>query len=156
MSLAGKDADFEQRGDAPFRFFALVAALSLPFWSVSAVVDRELMPGLPLAGLMVVCPGLAAVVMRVRQSGGQGTTALLARALDVQRLRSPLVIVPLLLIHPGLFAASYAIQKSLGEHLPAPDIALLPTLGLFGVFLIAGVCEELGWTGYALEPLQRR
>lgn len=149
------DTDFDNRGGAPFKFFVLVFLLSLPFWAVGAAIGGELMPGLPLAGLMVVCPALAALLMRPRPFAHVHIIDFVSGALDVQRLRAPFVIV-LLLINPGLFGVSYLIQQHLGHDLPPPDIALLPALGLFGVFLIAALCEELGWTGYALEPLQRR
>lgn len=142
--------------DAPFTFFALVFALSLPLWIIGAVVDVELMPGLPVSSLMVVCPALAALILRWRDSGGKASMALLARAVDIGRLRAPLLVALLLLTNPALFAAAYLIQTAIGVDLPAPDIRLGPTLSLLVVFLIAAVGEELGWTGYALRPLQRR
>jgi membrane protease YdiL (CAAX protease family) len=82
--------------------------------------------------------------------------SLLARMFDIRRVRFPLAVVPLLLINPVLFAISLAIQRSLGVEVPLPGIRPFPALGLFCVFLVAAVCEELGWSGYALGPMQSR
>ena len=156
MTPANKTADARSQRDAPYAFFALVFVLSIPFWVLGAISDMELMPGLPLSSLMVVCPALAAFILRWRSYGRRGAMALLARAADIWRLRSPLFIALLVLINPALYVVAYVIQRAFGVDLPAPDIQLGPTLILFAIFLIAATAEELGWTGYALDPLQRR
>lgn len=151
-----KDIADEEEGFAPVAFFVLVFALSLPFWLVGAIIGRELMPGLPVSSLMVVCPALAAFILRWRKLGRRRAIAFLSRAVDVWRLRAPAVIALLLLANPGVSAATYLIQMATGVDLPAPDIRLGPTLVLLAIFLVAATGEELGWTGQALEPLQRR
>ena len=156
MTLQDRSPDNQDSRAAPVAFFALVFLLSLPFWGLGAVAGLELMPGLPVSSLMVVCPALAAFILRWRAYGRGRAIALLARAVDVSRLRSPFMIAALLLINPGLYVASYLIQVAIGVDPPAPDIRLGPTLGLLAVFLVAATLEELGWTGHALEPLQRR
>ncbi len=44
-------------------FFLLVLALSAPFWIAGAVTGLELLPGLPLAAIMGVCPAAAAAIL---------------------------------------------------------------------------------------------
>lgn len=143
-------------GSAPIAFFALVFALTIPFWVLGAIVDIELMPGLPLSSLMVISPALAGFILRWREFGRGQAVAFLARAFDVWRLRSPSMIMLLLLVNPAVYAASYMIQVLTGVDLPAPNIQFGAALGLLALFLVAATAEELGWTGYALEPLQRR
>jgi len=149
-------SDDDQAAGTPLAFFALVAALSLPFWVLGYYFNVELMPGLPLASLMVVCPTLAAIILRWRAFGGRRAMAFLARALDIRRLSGPAFIALLILINPVIYAASYAIQLAMGVDLPAPDIRLGQTLVLLAVFLVAATAEELGWTGHVLDPLLRR
>ena len=43
-----------------------------------------------------------------------------------------------------------------GVSLPTPQFSVLKTLILFAVFIIPALCEELGWSGYAIDPLQDR
>ncbi len=42
----------------------------------------------------------------------------------------------------------------MGTPLPPPRIPVARTIGLFLGFLAGGLCEELGWSGYAVDPLQ--
>lgn len=44
-------------------FFLLVFALSVPFWVIGAATGVELLPGLPVAGLMAFCPAIAASIL---------------------------------------------------------------------------------------------
>jgi uncharacterized protein len=140
----------------PFLFFVLVLASSLPIWVIGVWFRLELLPGVPIAGLTFVCPAIAALVLRYQEGGIAGMRGLLARAFDYQRIGSHFWIAPILLIAPGTFALSLWIMRCLGVQLPAPEITFLPTLSLCGIFLVAASGEELGWTGYAIDPLQRR
>jgi membrane protease YdiL (CAAX protease family) len=48
------------------------------------------------------------------------------------------------------------ILRLAGSGVPDPRFEILPTLVLSAVFLAGALAEELGWTGFALEPLQAR
>lgn len=50
----------------------------------------------------------------------------------------------------------YSILKLAGAALPDPHIPLVMVPVFFGAFSISAWCEQLGWTGYATDPLQRR
>lgn len=156
MNRSPPDTHDRDEAGTPLAFFTLVFALSLPFWVLGYVFDVQLMPGLPLASLMVICPVLAAIILRWRAFGGRRALAFLGRALDVRRLSGPPFIALLILINPLIYVASYAIQGAMGVELPPPDVRLGPTLILLAIFLIAATAEELGWTGHVLEPLRRR
>lgn len=137
-------------------FFALIFLLTLPFWIVGATVGLELMPGLPLSSLMVVAPALAAFLIHWSSQGRKRAIGFLARAFDISRLRSPVIVGLLLLTNPLIYAVSYVLQTMLGVDLPSPDVRFGPTLVLFSAFFVAATLEELGWTGHALELLRKR
>ena len=44
----------------------------------------------------------------------------------------------------------------LGRPVPIPQIEILRTLILCAAFFVAALGEELGWSGYAVDPMQSR
>lgn len=50
------------RNGSPLKFFLLVFALSIPFWLAGAATGLRLLPRLPGAALMFVCPATAALI----------------------------------------------------------------------------------------------
>jgi membrane protease YdiL (CAAX protease family) len=137
-------------------FFAVTFLLTLPIWAISAASGLELLPGLPVAAVAVVCPGAAAVLLAHRQRGVKGSSELLARALDFGRIRSKGWWVPILLISPAVAVASFLVLRLSGSRVPDPQVTILGSLALFAFFLVGAVSEELGWSGFALHPLQAR
>lgn len=56
-----------------------------------------------------------------------------------------------------IYCLSFVIMRLIGLPLPyTVDISLQTALVFFLLYFISGVGEELGWTGYALDPLQNR
>ena len=53
-------------------------------------------------------------------------------------------------------ALSFGVTRLMGTPIPAPEIAFLPSLALFIAFFIGALGEELGWSGYVIDPMQRR
>lgn len=131
-------------------FFILVFLLSAPFLIVGAFADQQLLPGLPVAALMAVCPGLAALIIAARD--GQAT-ALLAQAIRPGAWRWYL---PALLIMPALSVLAFLIARTSGHDIPLPEIDLTATAGMTVAFLFMAFAEELGWTGYATTPLRQK
>lgn len=137
-------------------YFGLTIALSVPFWVAGSLVDTELAEGVPISGLMVVCPALAASILTYRSSGRAGVSELWRRTVDVRRVSSKRWFVPAALTIPAAVAATYWIMRLIGTA-PSTDAVALPSLLVMSaVFLVAAVAEELGWTGFATDLLQRR
>ena len=131
-------------------------ALSLPFWLLGAVTELQLLPGLPMSALAFLCPVTAAAVLVHRQDGSAGVIRLLKRAFDYQRIRAKTWYAPILLLTPGVMVLSYGVMRVIGVPLPTPQFSALAAVGLFLGFFLAGAGEELGWSGYILDRLQRR
>jgi uncharacterized protein len=136
------------------KFFLLVFTLSIPFWLVGAVTRLQLLTGLPVAALMAVCPATAALNLAHREDGTAG--GLLKRAFDYMRIREKVWYAPILLLIPGVMVLSYGVMRLTGMPVPAPQIAVLPTLIMCVAFFIAASGEELGWSGYIIDPMQNR
>lgn len=141
---------------SPLAFILLVFALTVPFLVVGAVTGFDLLPGLPLAAFGTVCPVVAAVILVVKESGAAGVRQLLKRSFDFRRIETKIWYLPTLLLIPGLMLLAYVLMRMLGVPLPAPVVPVLLALALFFAFFIGALGEELGWSGYAIDPLQHR
>lgn len=139
---------------APFVFFGLVFVLAIPFYVLGTFVERSLMPGLPIAALAVVCPALAAIILVHRAEAWAGVTSLLKRGL--RPIRPAAWLLPILLIMPLVMVASFAAQRLMGVPVPDPPLNLVSAVVLCLLFFAAAYCEELGWSGYATDPLITR
>jgi uncharacterized protein len=140
---------------SPLRFFLLVALLSVPFAWLGFATDRPLFPGIPASALAFVSPVSAAGILRYREAGMAGVRGLLRRAGDLGRAGSAWRLLPVLLM-PVVTGAAYAILRATGRPVRPPWLPLPGALLLFLVFIVAALGEELGWSGYALEPMQDR
>lgn len=137
-------------------FFLLTFALAVPFWLIGALTGVELLPGLPIAALMTWCPMIAALILVYREEGAAGAIALLKRSLDFRRVKSKLWYVPTLLLMPAASVLAFGILRLTGTPLPVPQIGAASTLMLGAIFFIGAISEELGWSGYAIEPMQKQ
>lgn len=137
-------------------FFGLVVALSVPFWLVGARTGRRLLEGLPLSALMAICPVIAASMLVYRERKSAGVTALLRRAFDYQRIQAKSWYLPILLLMPAVMLVSYGLMRVLRLPLPSPHIPVLAAPVLFLAFFVFALGEEVGWTGYATDPLLAR
>lgn len=144
------------RPRSPLGFFALVYALSIPFWILGAAAPVELLAGLPVSALMLLVVPVAASILAYREAGTTGVGALLARVFQSPRVTSWIWYLPVLLLMPFLAALSYVLLRVIGTSLPDPRIPLLHAGALLLVFCIAGLAEEIGWSGYTTDPLQQK
>ena len=142
------DEEFTQR--TPWRFFALTFLLAMPFWILGWQSGALLLPGLPVAALMAICPGLAAAILVRRE---RNIATFLLRSVSVFRSVGWLGFAILLAL--GVGAATFAVLHiTQGASFALAPPAKLAALGI--AFLIGAWCEELGWSGYATDPLRAK
>lgn len=131
-------------------------ALTVPFWVIGAVAGIQLLPGVPVAALAVVCPVSAAIILVYQESKFAGVKALLMKSFDYKRIAPRVWFVPILFLLPVVAVLSFMVTRAMGVPIPAPHIAIVATLQLLALFFVAALGEELGWSGYAIDPLQKR
>ncbi|WP_433560419.1 CPBP family intramembrane glutamic endopeptidase [Nocardia sp. CA-151230] len=141
----------------PLLFLTSVALSSIPFFVLGAVTDGVRMGAmrLPMSAVMFVVPVAVAAALTWRYSGAAAVLGLLRRAVD-RPAAAPRWYVLAVLLPAALAVGSVAAVCWTGQagwRLPLSPAA---APGLVLVFLLAATCEELGWTGYAIEPLQQR
>jgi uncharacterized protein len=141
---------------SPLTFFLLVLALSTPIWLLGAVTRRPLTPDLPVSSFIWVVPVIAAAILVRRERGRGSVKALLRRAFDHRRIRAKGWYAPVLLLLPGVYAATYAALRVLELPLPTVQVPIVAGAVMFLAYFVAAEFEELGWSGYVLNPLQDR
>jgi membrane protease YdiL (CAAX protease family) len=144
------------RQRSPLLFVALVFALSVPIWFLGAKYRIEILPGLPLGAIMVVCPLAASLILIAGERGRAGVVAHLARLFDHRHIVPKGWYLPILLLPPAIAILSYAVMRALGLPLPPVQLSLTAAFALFVLFFISALCEESGWSGYLIDPLQER
>lgn len=141
---------------SPLAFVLLVFTLLLPFLVIGAMTDLELLPGLSVSAVGALCPLAAAVILVTKESGTKGVRELLRRSFDFRRIEKKIWYLPALLLVPTVTLHAYLMMYLLGVPLPNPVLPGLLTLTLLLTFFIGALGEELGWSGYATDPLQDR
>ncbi|UCC86517.1 MAG: CPBP family intramembrane metalloprotease [Anaerolineales bacterium] len=146
---------------SPAIFLWLVFLFSFPFWAMGPVAERfldheELLMGLPISSLMVFAPAIAAVVLVRREKGPGAVKELLKRAFDYKEIKRKAWYVPIFFLMPAMMVVQYGWMKLMRVPLPDPQLPFLMVPVSFGMFFIAALSEEVGWQGYAIEPLQNR
>lgn len=140
---------------SPLIFFVLVFVLSTPLSLAGTVIKLEVMPGVPLSAIAVTfCPLIAALILVYRENKTAGMTELLKRAFDFKRIKAKVWYAPLILIMPGVMILEYLILRSIGSPVPLLQFSIWTALIIFITTFIAALGEELGWMGYAIDPMQ--
>jgi uncharacterized protein len=138
------------------KFFALVFLLSTAFWVLAVLTGLQLMPGLSVSALMAFCPMAAALILVYRSGGTADAKALLKRSFDFKRIKSKRWLLPILLLMPTVSLVVYGLMRWMDTPLPVAQFNLIPALLIFLAFFVGALGEELGWSGYALDPMQER
>ncbi len=144
---------------SPLKFFILTFALATPIWALNSVARVEGLPlDIPVTDLVLAfMPLTAAAILVYREEGSGGAMRFLMRAFDYKRIQKKIWYVPIVLLMPFLFLLIYGAMLLQGLSLPAePHIPFLTLPLLFILFFALAIGEEMGWTGYATDPLQER
>lgn len=142
----------------PLNFFLLVFILSIPIWVISSLLGNKLpIPiNLPISVFLFFTPVIAASILSFRQHGLNGVKELLKKTFDYKKINNKIWCFPTLLLVPLIYFLSYVVMRLMGLPLPDPKIPLLIVPVFFILYFIGATCEELGWSGYAIEPMLNR
>jgi membrane protease YdiL (CAAX protease family) len=142
----------------PLHFLGWALLLSIPFyvWGVFWPIDGLLPFGLPISATMIIVPALVATVMTGREQKRRAAIELWRRIFDAGRAKRAWALVAFLFMPVAMFI-SYDLMHWLGLALPAEvAVTVAQASVLFAAFFLGAILEEIGWTGYATEPLQAR
>ncbi len=149
-----KNIESKNRSIGKFILFEFL--LSLPFWGINALAGAGVLPNLQmLNAAWSLTPMLAALILVRREKGKEGVKQLFRRCFDYRRIERKVWYVAILLLEPLIIFAQYGIARVTGIPAVAPQFSWLVPLAYAG-FFIGVFGEELGWTGYLLDPMQER
>ena len=143
----------------PLKFFALVYALSIPFWVLgyfAADLTKILPIKLPISALMTFCPLIAAIMLVHKEQKMKGVKELLKQSFDYKKIKDKRWYLPVVFLMPVVALLSYWYMKLTGEIPPAPQMSLLSVTIFFFVYFIGAIGEEIGWSGYLIGPMQHQ
>lgn len=107
------------RRPLPLDFFFLVLLFSVPFYLLGAAGGRIPFPtAQPASALIAFVPMIAALILVYRVDGGQGTTNLLKRALDFDRVASMRWLLAAACLLPIVAGLQYGALRLAGTTLP--------------------------------------
>lgn len=143
---------------SPLLFFLLVFALTTPLWLLSRIVRVEGLPDhLPVTDVgATFVPLIAAAILVYREEKLPGVKVLLKKILDFGKIQNKAWYVHVLFLMPLLYLLTYWLMRwaglpiALEWHVPAS------TPLLFLGFFVAAAGEELGYMGYAIDPMLKR
>ncbi len=153
----------------PWKFFLLTFAYSWVIWIPSVLDGIGIDFPFSVTGysaLVVIigafAPLMAAITLVVREEGWKGIRAFLGQALDFH-IKPVYLILALslpLLIHVIAHYLALAVGLDVAKTLFPTEIPVGPIVlavpYFFLMLVIGGGQEEIGWRGYAQEPLQEK
>lgn len=143
---------------SPTTFFVLVYALTIPFWVLSTQISADGLPdNLPITDVgATFVPLITAAILVYREQKFEGIQRLLRRTFDYQKIQDKAWYVPVLFLIPFLYTITYFVMRTIGLAVPSAWQIPATTPLIFLAFFVAAGGEELGYTGYAIDPLQDR
>ncbi len=134
-------------------FFVLTFVLSLPFYILAAFVPEMVVPS---SLLITFAPMISALILTFRENGSDGTKKLIKRSFDFTKITRKMWYAPILFLMPIVYLAVLWILGFIGD---APSESVFP-LGMAPIlllmFFIMALGEEVGWTGYAYDPMEEQ
>ena len=153
----GARADVAEPARSALVFFAVVLGFALPVWLLGGRLGVIPALRVPVADLaLAFTPMLAALVLASVREGPAAAGALLRAAFDPTSIRPIRWLAAAALLPPAIYVATSALFGLAGSHAAQPLPGALRLLSLFALFLVLAAGEEVGWMGYAFEPMRRR
>jgi len=140
-------------------FSFLIIAFSLPFWLIGYFFKDlfNFLPiNLPVSSLMILSIPLAVFILVYKEEKWSGIRKLLTRIGDFKLIKSKIWYLPALFLMPAVTLLTYLLMLWFGLPLPKLQLSVSLLVIFFGSFLMGAVLEEVGWTGYATDLLQKK
>lgn len=140
------------------RFFLIVFGLSAPLWLLELFIDTSGLPlNIPVTDIIAAfTPLFAACILIYKEEGKRGLQNLFAQIVDFKKIK-PLWFLVTIGLPVLIFIIIYLILKIGNYQLPGQWIIPWQSIPFLLIFFFFGaIGEEVGYMGYAVDPLQRK
>ena len=141
------------------KFFLLIFAFSIPLWIIEPMVKVK---GLPLDApitdfIVTFIPLIAASILVYQKEGTIGVKNLLKRIFDFSKIKQKIWYLPIIGLMPIIYLLIYGVVQLFRLPLPVGvEIPFLQNALISVVIFIGATGEEVGWSGYAVDAMQKR
>ena len=141
------------------KFFLLVFALSIPLWVIETIIDvkRSSLNFSIIDILAAFTPLIAACILIYKEEGRLGVSKLFQRIFDFARMTKKVWYLAIIFLPLFLYFLIYIILQLAGlplSHNTGIPFKSIPFL--FILFFIGAICEETGYMGFAIDPMQKQ
>lgn len=144
---------------SPLKFFLLVYGLSIPLWIIERFINIKGLPlDIPFMEIFAAFTPLTAACILVHSEEGKAAVKkLLQRIFDFSRIRNKIWYVPIIFVPFIIYFLIYTVMQWMQLPLPINLRISIQTIPLLFVFFFLGaIAEEVGYMGYAVDPIQKR
>ena len=143
----------------PLKFFLIVYGLSIPLWIIETMINVKGLPlDIPVTDILAAfTPLIAASILIYKEEGRVGINKLFQRILDFARISKKIWYVPIIFLPSFIYLLIYIIIYFSGLPVTSKfHVSFLSIPVLFIFFFVGAIAEEVGYMGYAIEPMQKR
>jgi len=137
----------------------LVFSLTIPLWIVEAVINVKGLPlDVPITDFIATfTPLIAACILVYQEEGSIGIKRLLKRVFDFSKIKQKICYFPVIFLMPAIYLLIYGVMQLFRLPLPiGGEIPFLQNSLIFVVIFMGATGEEVGWSGYAVDAMQKR
>jgi len=147
-----------QKNKFAVAFFVLTFLFTLPAYTLVALATNNIIFTSEMVyffiPLTAPAPIAAALILTSKENGWGGAKKLLGRAFDLRRIAKKIWYAPTLFLVPFIFFLALGLMIIIGKQIPAAQFPVVMLPVLFIAFFVMALGEEVGWMGYAFEPMQ--
>jgi len=141
-------------------YFILTIIFTVPAYILVGLASNNLFfkkeMAITFLFLSVIAPLGAALLLSYRENGREGVKKLFAKSFDFKKITKKIWYLPILFLIPFIFVTVYGTLILAGLSIPTAQFPYYTIPIQFILFFVMAIGEELGWMGYAYEPLEKK